>query len=220
MDKQSIINKIQAMMRLQENTTFEGEASAAAAKIDQLCKEYGLTVEDINSVIIDDSVFLEYKKRNTVKVIILCAVARFYDARAYYNGSELRVIGSEAQQIVVKIYFDFIIECMEAEAEKAHRAEKILAELTGQTVSRTYKNEFRGAFAKTVQNRLYEMKIAENRMHEHALAAKEKIESYKIKTVESTISVGNGTAAGADAGNSVSLYRQTNGASVKQLKGA
>ena len=220
MDKQAIINKIQAMMRLQENTTFEGEASAAAAKIDKLCKEYGLTVEDINSVNVDDSIFLEYKKRNTVKFIILGAVAGFYDAKAYSSGNELRVIGSEAQQIVVKIYFDFIIDCMEAEAEKAHKAEKILAELTGQTVSRTYKNEFRGAFANSVKNRLYEMKRDENRVHEHAQAAKKKITTYHFKSASLKLSVGNGTAAGEDAGNSVSLYRQTNGANLKQLKGS
>jgi NMD protein affecting ribosome stability and mRNA decay len=46
MDRQQVIAKIQSILKLQNGTDFEGEASAAARMIDKLCKQYGITVDE------------------------------------------------------------------------------------------------------------------------------------------------------------------------------
>ena len=39
MDRKQVIEKIQAILKLQEGTTFDGEADNAAKMIDMLCKK-------------------------------------------------------------------------------------------------------------------------------------------------------------------------------------
>ena len=46
--------------------------------------------------------------------------------------------------------FDYLNQVMEKEAEVAHQAEKILSNLTGGSVSRSFKLNFRKAFADEV----------------------------------------------------------------------
>lgn len=46
MDRQAILDKIAAMLKLQESSNFEGESAAAAAMIDKLCKKYGVTLDE------------------------------------------------------------------------------------------------------------------------------------------------------------------------------
>lgn len=221
MDRASAISKIQAMIRLQEGTTFEGEASAAAAMIDKLCRQFGVSVEDAQRPAINDEVFSSFGRMNSAHFRIICAVARFYDAAAFVRGKEFHVIGSEAQQIVVKIYFDFIIECMEQECNKAYQAEKILADLLGQSdPGRTFKHQFRLAFATTVKERLHELKKAEQREHEHAKYALEKIKQHKIGSRRVSSGMGAGASAGHCAGQSVSLHRQASGSQNRQLMAA
>lgn len=218
MDRQAVINKIQAMIRLQEGTTFDGEASAAARMIDKLCREHGLTIDEINRPQIADEVFAEFGKINQAHFRIICAVAAFYDAKAYVQGKTFHVIGSEAQQIVTRIYFDFIVDCMNKECDKAYTAEKILADLTGQPdPGRTFKHQFRLSFSSQVKERLDELKRLENRKHEHAEFAIEKIRTYRFGSRRIATGMGVGAAAGQCAGQSVSLHRQASGSQSRSL---
>ena len=129
-----VIEKIQAILKLQEGTTFDGEADNAAKMIDMLCKKYGVTIDEATEVQVEDEIFLKFKKINVAYATLLNAIAYFYDAKAYLktdvNGNKtIQVIGSEAQQIQVRIYFDYLVDCMEKETETAHKAEKIIAQL-------------------------------------------------------------------------------------------
>lgn len=225
MDRKQVIEKIQAILKLQEGTTFDGEADNAAKMIDMLCKKYGVTIDEATEVQVEDEIFMKFKKINVAYATLLNAIAYFYDAKAYLktdaNGNKtIQVIGSEAQQIQVRIYFDYLVDCMEKETETAHKAEKIIAQLQGNTLSRSFKTNFRKGFAEQVMNRLQDKKKQEGRVHEHKAVTDKALSTKRFNTSRRMNGAsGYGGNAGASAGGSVSLNRQASGASQKSLCG-
>lgn len=223
MDRTQVIAKIQSILKLQENTTFDGEASAAAAMIDKLCKQYGITISEATETQVIDEEFLTFKRVNAALSLLLNAVANFYDAKAYLKNGDtksIQVIGSEAQQIQVRLYYDYLVQVMEKEAEVAHKAEKILASLRGDSVSRSFKINFRKAFAEKVSLRLQEMKKEEGRVHDDADAVKNKLSAMRFgRAKKMTGANGAGAYAGSNVGAGVSLNRQASGSVTKQLCG-
>jgi hypothetical protein len=223
MDRQQVISKIQSILKLQDNTTFDGEASAAAAMIDKLCKQYGISISEATETQVTDEEFLTFKRVNAALSLLLNAVANFYDAKAYLKNGDtksIQVIGSEAQQIQVRLYYDYLVQVMEKETDVAHQAEKILASVTGATVSRSFKLNFRKAFADKVAERLREMKQAENRVHDDADAVKNKLSAMRFGRAKKMNGAnGAGAYAGSNVGAGVSLNRQASGSAAKQLCG-
>lgn len=223
MDRQQVIAKIQSILKLQENTTFDGEASAAAAMIDKLCSQYGISINEATETQVLDEEFLTFKRVNAALSLLLNAVANFYDAKAYLKNGDtksIQVIGSEAQQIQVRLYYDYLVQVMEKEAEVAHQAEKILASVTGAKVSRSFKLNFRKAFADKVSVRLQEMKKEENRVHDDADAVKNKLSAMRFgRAKKMNGASGAGAYAGSNVGAGVSLNRQASGSVTKQLCG-
>jgi len=225
MDRQQVINKIKAMLKLQEATDFEGEASAAANLIDKLCKEYNVTLNDVERVEIIEEVFESFKKINVANCTLLDAVANFYDAKLLITknrqGQTFLVVGSEGQQIQTRLYYDYLKGVMDREADIAYSAEKVLANINGFTLSRSFKINFRKAFAEKVEQRLKEMKIKEGRAHEHKQLVCSKLTEMEIGPARNLNgSMGSGAHAGANVGAGVSLHRQTSGGgSIKQLCG-
>jgi len=222
MDRQSVLDKIAAMMALKESSTFEGEASAAAAMIDKLCAKYGVSLDDLTPQILDE-VIASGRVRSYNK-LVWEAVAYFYDAQLYCKNSEnqIRIIGSEAQQIQVKLYSEFICDCMNKEAQKAYDGEKILSELTGSAMpSRKFLEAFKVTFAAEVRRRLSELKRETNRVHEHKQLVEGEVSKRRWGRAKSirTMASGSGAMAGACAGNSVSLHRQASGSVQRQLAG-
>lgn len=223
MDRQQIIAKIQSILKLQQGSDFEGECSNAAAMIDKLCKKYNVSVEEVSQTQVLDETFESFKRVNQAYATILNAIANFYDAKAYLKNGEtksLQVIGSEAQQIQVRLYFDYLVQVMEKEAEVAHKAEKVLASVTGASVSRSFKLNFRKAFANKVADRLIEMKREENRVHDDADAVKNKLSAMRFGRARKMNGPrGEGAYAGGVVGAGVSLNRQATGSVTKQLCG-
>ena len=223
MDRTQVLAKIQSILKLKENTTFDGEASAAAAMIDKLCKQYGVTITEATETQVLDEEFLSFKRVNAALTLLLNAIANFYDAKAYLKNGDtksIQVIGSEAQQIQVRLYYDYLVQVMEKEADVAHQAEKILASVTGATVSRSFKLNFRKAFAEKVSLRLQEMKKDEGRVHDDADAVRSKLSAMRFgRAKKMTGANGAGAYAGSNVGAGVSLNRQASGSVAKQLCG-
>jgi len=224
MDRQQVIAKIQSILKLQNGTSFDGEADAAAKMIDKLCKQYGVTISEATETQVLDESFDSFKRINVALSTLVNAIASFYDAKAYLktegDSKSLQVIGSEAQQIQVRLYYDYLVQVMEKEAEVAHKAEKVMADLTGKTVSRSFKLNFRKAFADNVAQRLREMKEAEGRVHDDADAVKNKLSAMRFGRAKKMNGAnGAGAYAGAGVGSSVSLNRQASGSVTKQLCG-
>ena len=224
MDRQQVIAKIQSILKLQNGTTFDGEADAAAKMIDKLCKQYGVTITEATETQVLDESFINFKRVNAALSLLLNAVANFYDAKAYLknenDGKSLQVIGSEAQQIQVRLYYDYLVQVMEKEAEVAHKAEKVMADITGKTISRSFKLNFRKAFSEKVSERLREMKEAEGRVHDDADAVKNKLSAMRFGRAKKMNGAnGSGAYAGSNVGAGVSLNRQASGSVTKQLCG-
>jgi hypothetical protein len=223
MDRQQVIAKIQSILKLQNGTSFEGEADAAAKMIDKLCKQYGVTISEATETQVLDEEFVSFKRINVSLTTLANAIATFYDAKAYLKNGDsksLQIIGSEAQQIQVRLYYDYLVQVMEKEADVAHKAEKILCDVTGKTVSRSFKLNFRKAFADKVAERLKEMKLAENRVHDDADAVKNKLSTMRFgRTKKMNGASGAGAYSGANVGAGVSLNRQASGSVTKQLCG-
>ena len=225
MDRNQVIAKIKSMLKLQESTDFDGEASAAAAMIDKLCAKHGITLQEAKEVLAVDEQFASFKKMDVAFTQIVNAVAKFYDAKAYVktdiNGAKtIQVIGSEAQQIQVNLYSEFLVDVMNREADKAYSAEKIIAELTGANLKRSFKINFKKAFAIQVADRLREMKKEENRVHEDKQAVVTALSKMRFNSsTKFRGASGAGATAGADVGSNVSLNRQTSGSQRKQLCG-
>jgi hypothetical protein len=225
MDRQQVIAKIKSMLKLQESTDFDGEASAAAAMIDKLCAKHGITLQEAKEVLAVDEQFASFKKMDVAFTQIVNAVAKFYDAKAYVktdiNGAKtIQVIGSEAQQIQVNLYSEFLVDVMNREADKAYSAEKIIAQLTGANLKRSFKINFKKAFAIQVADRLREMKKEENRVHEDKQAVVTALSKMRFNSsTKFRGASGAGATAGADVGSNVSLHRQTGGRTTKQLCG-
>jgi hypothetical protein len=227
MDRQAILDKIAAMLALQESSNFEGEANAAAKMIDRLCKKYGVTVNEATTPQVLTEEMYNMKRMKDAELTLFCAVARFYDAKGYVKCdfsqgrrvSRFTCIGTEAQQIQVKLYYEFLKENMEREAEKAYHGEKILAELLGNTFTRAgFKVNFTKAFAIKVRDRLDEMKKTRE-PHEHKEVTA--IEVAKVKFGKRRSSGGNGWGGqlGGEAGANVSLNKQTGGSQQLALTG-
>ena len=222
MDRQQVIAKIKSMLALQQGTDFDGEASAAAAMIDKLCKKYGITVEEATEVVASDELYQSFKRLDTSLAMVVNAVANFYDAKAYVktdiNGNKsIQVIGSEAQQIQVNLYSEYLLGVMEREADKAYKAEKIISDLTGAKLSRSFKINFKKAFSNQVASRLWDMKKEEGRVHEHKNAVAKALTKKRFnRSTSFRGAVGAGATAGADVGGSVSLNRQASGGSAQR----
>jgi hypothetical protein len=224
MDRSQVIAKIQSILKLQNGTDFEGEASAAARIIDKLCKQYGVTISEATETQVLDEEFVSFKRINVALSTLANAIAKFYDASAYLktanDSKSLQIIGSEAQQIQVRLYYDYLVQVMEKEAEVAHKAEKILCSLRGDSVSRSFKLNFRKAFADKVAERLKEMKLAENRVHDDAEAVSNKLSTMRFGRAKKMNGAnGAGAYSGANVGAGVSLNRQASGSVTKQLCG-
>ena len=223
MDRQQVIAKIQSILKLQNGTSFEGEADAAAKMIDKLCKQYGVTINEATETQVLDEEFVSFKRINVALTTLANAIANFYDAKAYMKNGDsksLQIIGSEAQQIQVRLYFDYLVQVMEKEAEVAHKAEKIMCDIKGTVISRSFKLNFRKAFADKVAERLKEMKLAENRVHDDADAVKNKLSTMRFgRSKKMNGASGAGAYSGANVGAGVSLNRQASGSVTKQLCG-
>lgn len=204
------------MLKLQERTTFENEAEVAARMIDKLCAQYGVSVQDATKKVALDEVFEQFSRVDNAYAILLNAVATFYDAKLYLrrdrlSGNSYRIIGTEAQQIQTKLYFEFLHDCMTRECDKVHSAEKILASIRGTKLPKSFRPSFKKAFATQVSSRLKELKIQENRIHEDAEVAKAAIVKTKLKTHNISSPRGEGAVYGNISGGEVSLNRQTTG---------
>ena len=226
MDKQNIIEKIRAMLALQQSTEFNGEAEAAGRLISKLCKEHGIDIDtDLKPTATDDVFGDSFKRTDFARANMFDAVARFYGAKAYRKstseGFYLGLIGTERQRLETEIYFEFLMEVMENETTRAYEAEKVLTELRGMPMisKRTFANNFRKSFAMQVKTRLVEM-AKDREPDDHDAAVQDKLSTMRFGKTKGGSYGGAGAAAGREVGQSVGLQRQQSGAAHRALTGS
>lgn len=166
-DKEAIKARIAKMLRLQASNNV-GEAANAAAMVEKLCQEYGLTSSDLADCAReeDDSrevVCMEIKvngKRVSVgKKWLLNAVAKYFNGamvgkQLEGGGWNYEVTASVGNQIQIDLYFDYLIEQAKRQSEIA----KGEALDRGLTIDRGFAATFLKGFALEVAHRLRKMK--------------------------------------------------------------
>lgn len=122
MDKQTIINKIQKLIRLRDGARAvgsEGEANAAAAGIQRLLTEYNMKLSEIEGTpeAEDESCIGRSDNYNTAdnyrsgwKRQLLYAICEYYYCRAYMITGTPRcaVYGTEMNRMAVEYAFNFL----------------------------------------------------------------------------------------------------------------
>lgn len=225
MDRQAILRKIAAMLQVQSSSNFDGETIAAAGLIDKLCQQYGVSIQEATEPQVLTEEFEHYKKLDESRLILFSAVARFYDAlgishSSYANGRKettLKCIGTEAQQIQTRLYYDFLKECMLRDCKVAMEGERVLALIQGKTYhAYGFKANFCKAYSVKVRDRLYEMRLNRDDHPDKEVTAKV---VAKMKLVRHNTSRASGMAAslGSNAGANASLHRQATGSQSRAL---
>ena len=114
----------------------------------------------------------------------------------------IQVIGSEAQQIQVNLYTEYLLGVMNREADVAYEGEKVIASINNSKISRSFKINFKKAFANQIQDRLLEMKKEEGRVHEDKESVKKALTKMHFNSkTRMKGAVGSGASAGASVGS-------------------
>ena len=231
--------KIAKVMRMQESSNAN-EAANATEFLERLCKQYGITANDINADYDpekDDVVVVDLfrgKRLDKAEVWVLNSITKFFNGRLIqsggrYEGNTLKIVASKGNQIQIELYFDYIMGVMTKLADNA--------KLANPYSSRSFKADFRKGFALTIGDRLKEMKSAKedagNNNNTPGLTIADKdarelkaVNAYvdgsfgKITTSKSSYVSRNGTRMGARAANGVGLNTQVGGSARLALRGS
>jgi hypothetical protein len=231
--------KIAKVMRMQESSNAN-EAANATEFLERLCKQYGITANDINADYDperDDVVVVELfrgYRLDKAESWVLNYITKFFNGRLIQFGGRregitLKIVASKGNQIQIELYFDYIMEIMTKLADNAKDANP--------DSPRSFKADFRKGFAFTIGSRLKEMKSAKedagNSNNGPGLTVADKdarelnaVNAYvdgsfgKITTTKSTCVTRSGTRMGAQAANGVGLNTQVGGSRGLALRGS
>jgi len=151
--------KIAKVMRVQESSNAN-EAANATDFLEKLCKQYGVTANDINAdydpekdevVVVD---LFRGKRLDKAESWVLNSITKFFNGRLVRFGGRdagitLKIVASRGNQIQIELYFDYIMEVMTKLADNAKAANPYSP--------RSFKADFRKGFALTIGSRLKEM---------------------------------------------------------------
>ena len=219
-----IRNLIVKLMAKADGTDNLFEQRAFAAKVRLLMAEHGISSTDLDKPVADDVSFGEtFKKIDAAHAVLLLAVSNYYGAKLYVNivrvngkriHQQYKLIGTEGQRIETELYFDYLRNHMDREAQLAYEAEKVLADVMEVSLSKGWKQNFRKAMAETISERLEEMKQEEDPVSEadaQAVAIAEANIDFG-KNRRCGRSHGAGAQSGAAVGSTTSLNRQAGAA--------
>ena len=176
-DLNSIKAKISKLLRLQQSDNA-GEAANAAAFVERLCREHGLTPDDINPDYDperDEATYwvvgTPFKRVDHADWNLLAAVARHFNGQTVQRGirqedgfkmglddysygcSVLEIQATKGNRIQIELYYAYLKEVMERLADEAKA--KSVAE--GYS-SRSFRLNFRKGFAQAIGEKLREQK--------------------------------------------------------------
>ena len=170
---ESIKAKIAKLLRMQQSDNA-GEAANAAAFVERLCREHGLTPDDISpdfdperDVAIHWVAGMPFKRVDHADWSLLAAVARHYNGRTVqrqirdtdgfelgmngyrHSSSVIEVIATKGNRIQIELYYAYLKDVMERLADKA-KAESVAEGCT----SRSFRLNFRKGFAQAINQKL------------------------------------------------------------------
>ena len=236
-DTNQIKAKIAKLLRMQDSDNA-GEAANAAVFVERLCREHGLTPNDISSdfdlqseVAVDFFYGAASRRLDPAMVMIVNSVAAYFNGqvvRKYTSsGRRLHVFAAEGNQIQIEIYVDYLLDVL-----------KQIANRECPKGDRAYRNNFKKGFAVVIHQRLDQMRrerhvngapgantsalTCRNRdelQNSLALALQDK--TYPKLRSGSAMRIGShGAGAGQEAARSVGLNHQVKAKKTLALAGS
>lgn len=231
-----------------QGSSNPNEAANAVRKLEEMCRQYGITPSDLISASDYDEtndspevgIFLKGKRVSQGLQYLLQAIVKYFDGTQVWahndlgHGYQMEVFATKGNLIKIELYFDYLRN----EAEQQCAAAKMVAASRGMSLQGFGFNFLRG-FATSVRRRLEELKadkLKNGIMYiegsDSALVLQERSKSDlakanalcashypKLRTIFTTSSVGKGYSDGRAAGAAVSLNTQISGGRPKQLTG-
>ena len=153
--------KIAKLLRMQGSTN-ENEAANAALLVEKLCQQHGISTADVtpdydpekDQAIAWDALVYG-KRRDAAEVLLLTYVSNYFNGQTiskYRCGKTLiEVMATKGRRIEIELYFDFLLETMNSQADRAKAAED------PHKRDRGFRQNFRKAFVHAVGCRLWDM---------------------------------------------------------------
>ena len=164
--------KIAKLLRMQASAN-ENEAANAALLVEKLCRQHGISSAEVSAdfdpekdqAIAWDA--LAYgKRRDAAEVQLLAYVAHFFNGEVISKCRDGRtlveVIATQGHRVEIEVYFDFLQETMNSQADRAKAAEDPFK------LDRTFRQNFRKAFVDSVGRRLHEIRRDQMRQEREA----------------------------------------------------
>ena len=154
--------KIAKLLRMQCSNN-ENEAANAALLVEKLCQQHGISTADVtpdydpekDQAIAWDALVYG-KRRDAAEVLLLSYVTTFFNGRCinkYRNGeNRVEVLATQGRRIEIELYFDFLLETMNSQADRAKAVED------PHNLDRGFRQNFRKAFVSSIGRRLYDMR--------------------------------------------------------------
>ena len=174
----SIKAKISKLLRMQQSDN-PGEAANAAAFVEKLCKEHGISPDECSAdydperdVAIYWCMGKPFKRVDHAAWSLLSRVAEHFNGEVVNrsarkgepgyqeNQSVFEVIATKGNKIQIELYFDYLYDVMEKLSKKA-KADHVAAGFHG---DRAFRGNFRKGFARAIGSKLREMRAQQ--MHE------------------------------------------------------
>ena len=170
--------KISKLLRMQQSDN-PGEAANAAAFVEKLCKEHGISPDECSAdydperdVAIYWCVGKPFKRVDHAAWSLLDHVASHFNGETVrrrarkgepgfgHYQSVIEVIATKGNKIQIELYYEYLYEVMEKLSKKA-KAEHVAAGFHG---DREFRGNFRKGFAHAIGSKLREMRAQQ--MHE------------------------------------------------------
>lgn len=215
----SINAKLAKLLRLSNCTSNVHEAANAARMLDRLCAEHGLDPASIAGDEDDTSIrAIAYRLGDTfarvdyAQAILLNAVCLYYNGEMVVTQSGrreryFRVFCTEGAKVRIEVYYEYLAEVMDRLADQA--------KADNPSSSRSYRLNFRKAFADELATRLAGMSRAEGpglvRVGKERQAVAELMQEKCGRLRTSSTRMGTGASAGREAAGKVGLSEQVRG---------
>ena len=161
---ESIKAKIAKLLRMSASSN-PNEAANAADMVHKLCSQYGLSPAEIDPECdaeenqpIQWSCLYMGRRRDAAQSMLLGAVVRHFNGEMVFSTrageTHCEIFASKGRKLEIEIYFEYLVEVMNKLADEGKQLED------PDKTNRSYKNNFKKAFASAVNSRLFKMREA------------------------------------------------------------
>ncbi len=229
MSRSDLHAKLAKLLRMQSSCNAN-EAANASRLLNRLCAEAGLDPADITGDEDDTSLQAiyyqygnEFSRMDYASALLFNSVANYYNGdlvvtRCGHRKSYFKVFCTEGNKIRIEVYYEYLLEVMNKLADKAKK--------DNPWSQRSFRQNFRKAFADEIGNRLSAMREEDRsegaalvRVDKERKAVRELMDEACNRVRRTGTKVGHGASDGREAAGGVGLSEQVAGGGGRMLAG-